>query len=241
MNDNRSKASTTCNREATPIIFLDIDGPLLTSDGWALAMAGQGAHPTDILGNPYRMPGAVRHSRFAVDSVSMVRALRAKHNARFVVHSDWTASVGMENTMQALLDNGFEVGDFHEDWCLLAALLRGYHQHNADRMYEQWNAVQRDGDGRQWRIPMWLQLHAETERFVIFDDLPILPWQRMQKGGPAGLKMLICGPVPYASQWTATNHHQLVWVRSRCGISASDVCQADDLLALPVADPMWRH
>lgn len=204
-------------------------------------MAEQGAHPGDVFGNAFRMHGALRCARFSVEAVEMVRALRVRHEARLVVHSDWVSNVGMEITMQALLDNGFEVGDFHEDWCLLAALLRGYHQHNADPIYEQWNKLQRDRDGRQWRIPIWLQLHAKTERFVIFDDLHILPWQRLQKAGPAGLNKLICGPMPSTSQWSPTNHRHLVRVQSERGISASDVCQADDLLALPVADPMWRH
>ena len=93
----------------------------------------------------------------------MRQVLMAHPGTKIVVTSAWVGSLGMKETMAAMLRNGFTPDDFHTDWNLpLAARRLGY-----DGI---WQKVADDPSYRASWPAMWLTLHPQVNRYVVLDD-----------------------------------------------------------------------
>ncbi|SUE63185.1 HAD domain-containing protein [Roseomonas gilardii] len=100
---------------APPIIFLDIDGVLLTERAWATPanVAARRLDDGTVVGLR-RCAAAVEFDPIAI---ALVVALAQTAGARIVVSSNWRGSVGCAETVAKLIQQGIPAGLFHDDPC----------------------------------------------------------------------------------------------------------------------------
>jgi len=219
-----------------PILFVDLDGTLIKSTEFH---------------NASRCALALEHSKnpqeaekdlpfyMSADSVAMIRDLRARHNAKLVIHSNWTVAYMPQVTFNELLRHGFEASDFHHDWCLSVNLYRlSLATPRAKLDYNFLFKLQDDNDGRQWRIPMWLMLHPEIDNFAIFDDRSMNEWEKNNCTDVMPERKIGCNLVgdwmngPFHSRW--------VRVTGKDAITEQDIDKADVILAKADTACVWR-
>jgi len=150
----------------TTVLFLDLDGVLVSEHEHRAAEPVGGSGPYDWLYQKKRVEWADRTHFNAIALASVRNILDACPDARIVVHSDWTVTVGPAVTMQALLKNGFGTNDFHSDWCLETSIIRI----GCDSIWHKFNC---DHDFRGCRPAMWLSLHPEIQHYAVLDDKPV--------------------------------------------------------------------
>ena len=95
-----------------PILFLDIDGVLLTGRAWAMAVNAEARELAR------RDPEAAAHAAtFDANAVRLLVGLVEETGAKLVVASRWRYSVGPEETLAKLVAQGVAASIFHADWC----------------------------------------------------------------------------------------------------------------------------
>jgi hypothetical protein len=102
-----------------PIVFLDIDGVLLTRR--AFALPANEALYREAIGLDKEAAGAHRRtipSRVSFDptSVALLTRLCERSGAKIVIHSNWRRNVGSKETKNALVANGIPENLFHGDF-----------------------------------------------------------------------------------------------------------------------------
>lgn len=95
------------------VLFLDIDGVLLSGRAWALP---ENAEP-ERLARAGQMADALRGVRFDPVSVALVNRLCSRSGAQIVCHSTWRMTYGQERTQQKLLEQGIDAGHLHPTLC----------------------------------------------------------------------------------------------------------------------------
>lgn len=96
------------------VVFLDIDGVLLSGRAWALP--GNNLDGVPKGGAHVPIMDVVKGVRFDPVAVALVNRLCERTGARLVVHSNWRRNVGLETTRLKLVEQGIDGGHFHEDW-----------------------------------------------------------------------------------------------------------------------------
>lgn len=102
-------------REVMKIIFLDVDGPLLSGRAWALA-ANQQCIEVLKEGGRHGIGEMARKVTFDPCAVALVNLLCTKTGAKVVVSSNWRRNVGLGETRDKLLEQGIERNHLHDNW-----------------------------------------------------------------------------------------------------------------------------
>lgn len=94
------------------ILFLDIDGVLLSSKAWILpanaSLRHSGAHT--------KLREIGEKVVFDPCAVALVNRLCERTGARIVVHSNWRKTIGLDLTRRKLVEQGIDESLFHENW-----------------------------------------------------------------------------------------------------------------------------
>lgn len=107
----RGPALTT--RFEMKVLFLDIDGVLLSGRAWALP---DNAEP-ERLARAGQITDALRGVRFDPVAVALVNRLCSRSGAKLVCHSTWRMTYGRERTQQKLLEEGIDAAHLHPALC----------------------------------------------------------------------------------------------------------------------------
>lgn len=87
---------------ARPVIFVDIDGPLLSTRSSMLPENRRSAVPT-------------RRDRFDPCAVAILETVAQESDAHYVISSSW-AVMGRDRLIPILDENGLDMGRLHHDW-----------------------------------------------------------------------------------------------------------------------------
>lgn len=104
-----------------PVLFLDIDGVLLSDRTWALP-GNQAVLEESRAGRLTRVQAASRVT-FDATAVALVNRLCTKAAARIVILSNWRRTVGISETRDKLIEQGIGADLFHKDY---ACRFRGF-------------------------------------------------------------------------------------------------------------------
>ena len=97
---------------APPVIFLDIDGVLLTGRAWEMPVNAAARELAR------RDPeAAALAATFDPRAVRLLNGLVADTGAKLVIASHWRYSVGTTETLAKVIAQGVPAGRFHEEWC----------------------------------------------------------------------------------------------------------------------------
>lgn len=134
----------------SPVIFLDIDGVILSGRAWLLPENRRLHNATrDML----RHDVSNEVGRFAVfdaSAVALVNRICSATGARLVVASSWRYTVGEQQTRKRLVEQGIEEDHFHEDWSC-SRIIHGSPNKSAD-------------------ILRWVECHPSVENWLVLDD-----------------------------------------------------------------------
>lgn len=152
-----------------PILFLDIDGVLLSGRAWLLPvnrrLQATGAKLTTQEAS--KLMG--REVELDVCAVALVSRICEATGARIVVASSWRYTVGCEQTRAKLLEQGLPEAMFHEEWACTVD-----HSRTPEK--------RRD-------ISIWLKDHDITAPggWLVLDDEDIVPGATMTTDALDGL------------------------------------------------------
>ncbi len=97
-----------------PVIFLYIDGVLLTGRAWDMPVNAAARELAR------RDPeAAALASTFDPRAVRLLNLLVADTGAKLVISSTWRYTVGPDETLAKLVAQGVPAGSFHTEWCCL--------------------------------------------------------------------------------------------------------------------------
>ncbi|MFC3125121.1 HAD domain-containing protein [Pseudoroseomonas globiformis] len=153
----------------TPILFLDIDGVLLSGRAWLLptnqrlqAAAAKltRSQATELIG---------RDAAFDACAVALVCRICEASGARVVIASSWRYTVGYEQTRVKLLEQGLPEVLFHKDWACPMA---------------RFSTPEKGPD-----ISFWLDEHggARARPWIVLDDEEVVPGATLKVDGLEGL------------------------------------------------------
>lgn len=137
--------------EAQNIIFLDIDGPVLSPRFLMMARRfdGKSAKFNGLTKKFAEMAKDHFHLADPV-TVMMITDLAHETNSKIVISSIWRLG-GYEQFVEDFEDFGFDRDLLHEDWRTNGQVL----------------------DRREDEVQLWLDRHPEVKRFVTIDDEPL--------------------------------------------------------------------
>ncbi|MBB5694427.1 HAD domain-containing protein [Muricoccus pecuniae] len=152
-----------------PVLFLDIDGVLLSSRAWLLP-ANQDLQAMSAGLPRWQSLQLVGHEVvFDPCAVALVGRICEATGAQVVVASFWRYTVGPELTRTKLLDQGLPGALLHEDWAC-PMVRHGSPDKNADISY-------------------WLEEHgiAHYGTWLVLDDENVVPGATLRTDGLDGL------------------------------------------------------
>jgi hypothetical protein len=153
----------------TPILFVDIDGVLLSGRAWLLPVNRR----LQVAGAKLTRQEATkligREAQFDTCAVALVSRICQATGARMVVASSWRYTVGYEQTRAKLLEQGLSEAMFHEDWACPMA---------------RFSTPKKLSD-----IEYWLDEHRDTRpsSWLVLDDDDIVPGATMRTDALDGL------------------------------------------------------
>lgn len=124
------------------IIFLDIDGVLLTPYSFDFSYnkkifeflsSNKEEYPKDSL---KYINYIQEHAKFNEESIELINRLCEKSEAKIVIISNWRRSYGSEKTLNKLIEQGIKKEYFHNDY---AAKIRGMSSSKMDDIYSWLN------------------------------------------------------------------------------------------------------
>lgn len=152
-----------------PVLFLDIDGVLLSGRAWLLPvnrrLQAAGARLTRLEAS--KLIGC--EAEFDACAMALVSRICEITGARIVVASSWRYTVGYEQTQAKLLEQGLPEAFFHEDWACPMA---------------RFSTPEKKPD-----IECWLEEHGDTrpDSWLVLDDEDIVPGATMRTDALDGL------------------------------------------------------
>jgi HAD domain in Swiss Army Knife RNA repair proteins len=152
-----------------PILFLDIDGVLLSGRAWLLP-ANQNLHAKGTGLSRRQFTEMIGHDAvFDPCAVALVARICEVTGAQIVVASSWRYTVGLEQTRAKLLEQGLPEVLFHEDWsCPMA----------------RFSSPVKYAD-----ITYWLEEHGVTHygTWLVLDDEDVVPGATLRTDALDGL------------------------------------------------------
>jgi HAD domain in Swiss Army Knife RNA repair proteins len=144
------------------VIFLDIDGVLMSGRAWCLP---QNVHARQLLLSDMVLD-AVSCMTFDPCAVALVNRLSERSRAKIVLHSNWRQTVGHDETHRKLLAEGIEARHFHVDHsCPFRFAADKVHDIRAWLTEHRANPVPEwPGDGPQLRGKRRATTHAKRAR-----------------------------------------------------------------------------
>jgi hypothetical protein len=140
-----------------PVLFLDIDGVLLSGRAWLLpANCGLREKVTDPF--EYGATKLIGHEvSFDPCAVELVTQICAATGACIVVASYWRYTVGLEQTRSKLLEQGLSAKLLHDDWAC--------------------PMIRHGSPDKRWEIMHWLGEHGVTQygTWLVIDDDDVVP------------------------------------------------------------------
>ncbi|SDB22461.1 HAD domain-containing protein [Belnapia rosea] len=152
-----------------PILFLDIDGVLLSSRAWLLPANQELLVRSTGLTRRQSTEMIGRDAVFDPCAVALVVRICQVTNAQIVISSSWRYTVGLEQTRAKLREQGLTEFLFHQDWAC-PMVRHGSPDKNAD-------------------ITNWLAEHgiAHYGTWLVLDDGNVVPGATLGIDGLDGL------------------------------------------------------
>ena len=95
-----------------PVIFLDVDGVLMTGRAWAMPENAGACERARL--DP---KAAAMTARFDPAAMGLLNELVRDTGARLVISSSWRYTVGPDQTLAKLVEQGVSADSFHVEWC----------------------------------------------------------------------------------------------------------------------------
>ncbi|MGX9967097.1 HAD domain-containing protein [Roseomonas sp. F4] len=140
--------------DTQPVIFIDVDGPLLSKRAWLLPSNRELRKRIVWLSGRQISREIGRHVVFEPSAMRLLAHIHQATGALYVVSSDWRYSVGLAETRAKLIEQGLDEDMLHEDWaCPLM-------QHGEKVKYRD--------------VENWLSNHPEQQpgQWLVIDDVP---------------------------------------------------------------------
>ncbi|WP_043345278.1 HAD domain-containing protein [Belnapia moabensis] len=152
-----------------PVLFLDIDGVLLSGRAWLLPANQDLQARSAGLPRWQSLQLVGREAVFDPCAVALIGRICKATGAQVVVASFWRYTVGPELTRAKLLNQGLQGALLHEDWAC-PMVRHGSPDKNADISY-------------------WLEEHgvAHYDTWLVLDDENVLPGATLRTDGLDGL------------------------------------------------------
>lgn len=152
-----------------PVLFLDIDGVLLSGRAWQLPVNRRLQVAGAKLTRQEASKLIGREAQFDPCAVALVSRICEATGARIVVASSWRYAVGCEQTRVKLLEQGLSGAVLHEDWACPVARSGTPEKHHD--------------------ITLWLEEHGiiQTGSWLALDDEDVVPGATMTTDALDGL------------------------------------------------------